>query len=49
MLTGKPTGMRHLGRSWRKWEDNIRMELKIGVIRGTGMIWLRICIIGEPL
>ena len=28
MLTGKPTGKRHLGRSRRRWEDNIRMDLK---------------------
>ena len=28
MLTGKPTGKRHLGRSRPKWEDNIRMDLK---------------------
>ena len=28
MLTGAPTGKRLLGRSRRRWEDNIRMELK---------------------
>ena len=28
ILTGKPTGKRPLGRSRRKWEDNIRMDLK---------------------
>ena len=28
MLTGKPTGKRPLGRSRRRWEDNIRMDLK---------------------
>ena len=27
-LTGKPTGMRPLGRSRRRCEDNIRMDLK---------------------
>ena len=27
MLTGKPTGQRPLGRSRRRWEDNIRMKL----------------------
>ena len=32
MLTGKPTGRRPLGRSMRRWEDNIRMDLKeIGI------------------
>ena len=28
MLTGKPTGKRPLGRPRRRWEDNIRMDLK---------------------
>ena len=28
ILTGKPTGRRSLGRSWIRWEDNIRMDLK---------------------
>jgi hypothetical protein len=32
ILKGKPTGKRHLGRPRRRWEDNIRMELKeIGI------------------
>ena len=29
ILTGKPTGKRPLGRPRRRWEDNIRMNLKI--------------------
>ena len=28
ILTGTPTGKRSLGRSRRRWEDNIRMDLK---------------------
>jgi hypothetical protein len=28
ILTGKPTGKRHLGRPRRRWEDNIRMNLE---------------------
>ena len=28
ILTGKPTGKRHLGRPRPRWEDNIRMDLK---------------------
>ena len=28
ILTGKPTGKRALGRSRRRWEDNIRMNLE---------------------
>jgi hypothetical protein len=32
MFTGKPTGKRSLGKPRRRWEDNIRMDLKeIGV------------------
>ena len=27
-LTGKPTGKKPLGRPKRRWEDNIRMNLK---------------------
>ena len=30
VLTGKPTGKRHLGR--RRWKDNIRMDIKEIVI-----------------
>ena len=28
ILIGTPTGKRHLGRLRRRWEDNIRMDLK---------------------
>ena len=28
ILIGKPTGKRPLGRPRRRWEDNIRMDLK---------------------
>ena len=32
ILTGRLTGKRPLGRSWRRWEDNIRMDIKeIGI------------------
>ena len=35
MLTGKPTGKRPFGRPRRRWEDNIRMDLKeIGINTG---------------
>ena len=40
-LTGKPTGKRPLGRPRLRWEDNIRIELKL--------IRFRIGIIGELL
>ena len=43
MLTGTSTGKKHLGRPWRKWEENIRIALsKIGVIRRTGLITLKL-------
>ena len=31
-LTGTPTGKKHLERPMRRWEDNIRMDLKEMVI-----------------
>jgi hypothetical protein len=34
ILTGKSTGKRHLGRRRRRWEGNIRMNLKEIAIRG---------------
>ena len=42
VLIGKPTGKSPLGRPWRRWEDNIIMDLKgIGVnIRRIGLIRL---------
>ena len=34
ILTGKPTAKRHLGKPRRRWEDNIRMDLKeIGIYK----------------
>ena len=37
MLTGKPMGKRPLGKPRRRWEDNIRMDLKKYIsIRGLG-------------
>ena len=50
ILAGTPTGKGPLGRPRRRWEDNIRMDLKRYVsMRVIGLIWLRIGIIGEPL
>ena len=43
ILTGKPAGKRPLWRPRRRWEDNIRMDLKeIGINAGIGFIRLRI-------
>jgi hypothetical protein len=40
---GKPEGTRRLGRPRRRWEDNIKMDLReVGVGAQTGLIWLRI-------
>jgi hypothetical protein len=42
-LVGKPEGRRPLGRSGRRWEDNIKMDLReVGWGAWTGSIWLRI-------
>ena len=49
ILTGKPTGKRPLGSFRLRWEDNIRMELEIGILRGVGLIRLSLGIIGELL
>ena len=36
ILTGKPTGMRPLGKSRRRWEDSIGMDLEeIGIDAGS--------------
>ena len=36
ILTGKPTGKRHLGRPRRRWEDNIRIDVEeIGINAGN--------------
>ena len=36
ILTGKPSGKRPLGRSRRRWKDNIRMNLEeIGINAGN--------------
>jgi hypothetical protein len=41
ILVGKPEGKRPLGRHRRRWEDNIRMDLReIGWVVSTGFIWL---------
>jgi hypothetical protein len=43
ILVGKPEGKRAIGRSRRRWEDNIKMDLQdVGRGTWTGSIWLRI-------
>ena len=40
VLVGKPKGKRPLRRPRHRWEDNIKMDLDVGV--WTGSIWFRI-------
>jgi hypothetical protein len=43
ILVGRPEGRRPLGRPRRRWEDNIKMDLrKIAFGDVVGLIWLRI-------
>jgi hypothetical protein len=43
VLVGKPEGKRPLGRSRRRWKDNIKMNVQeFGGVVGTGWSWLRI-------
>jgi hypothetical protein len=37
ILVGKPEGKRPLGRTRRRWEDNIRMDLKENRVGGRGL------------
>ena len=43
VLVGKTEGKRPLGRPRRRWEDNIKMDLReVGEVVGSGWSWLRI-------
>jgi hypothetical protein len=43
VLVGRPEGKRPLGGPKRRWEDNIKMDLReIGIDGRTGFGWLRI-------
>jgi hypothetical protein len=49
-LVGKPEGGRPLGGPRRRWEDNIKMDLReVGWGSWIGSIWLRIGTGGELL
>ena len=49
-LMGKSTEKIPSGRPRRRWEDNIRMDLKnYAQLQEIGLIRLRILIIGKPL
>jgi hypothetical protein len=49
ILVGKSEGKKPLGRPRRRWEDNIRMDLREDGVVWTGLIWLRIRTSGGPL
>ena len=50
LILPKPTGTRPLGRPGRRWEGNVRMNLKKYIaLRGIGLIRLGIGIIEEHL
>jgi hypothetical protein len=42
ILVGRPEGRRPLGRPRRRWEDNIKMDLREGLGMWIGFIGLRI-------
>jgi hypothetical protein len=49
-LVGRPEGKRPLRRLRRRWEGNIKMDIrKIGIDGRTGFRWLRIGSSGEFL
>jgi hypothetical protein len=48
ILVGKPEGNRPTRRPRRRLEDNIRMDLRDGVV-WTGLMWLRIRTSGRLL
>jgi len=37
VLVGKPEGKRPFGRPWRRWEDNIKMDLQEVGMWGHGL------------
>jgi len=41
-LVGKPEGKRPLGSSWRRWNNNIKIDFQeVGWGAWTELIWLR--------
>ena len=41
VLVEKPEGKKQLGRRRHRWEDNIKMDLKLVGRAWTGLTWLR--------
>jgi hypothetical protein len=42
ILIGRPEGKRPFGKPVRRWEDNIKINLKCHVKMWTGFIWLEV-------
>jgi hypothetical protein len=42
VLVGDPEGKRPLGRPRHKWEDGIRMGLRVIGLEGGGVDWIRL-------
>jgi hypothetical protein len=42
VMVGKPEGKRPLGRPRRRWEDEIRMDVREIVLGGGGVNWIRL-------
>jgi hypothetical protein len=42
ILVGKPDGKRPMGRPRRRWEDNIKIDLRKNGMMWILLIWLRI-------
>ena len=42
VLVGKPEGERLFGRPWRRWEDNINMDLQD--VGRRGMDWIELAV-----
>ena len=45
VLVGKPEGKRPLGRPWRRWEDNIKIDLQ--EVGCGGMNWIELAQNGD--
>jgi hypothetical protein len=47
ILAGKPEGKKPLGRPRRRWVDNIKMNVRNGMV-WIAYIWLRIGTVDDP-
>jgi hypothetical protein len=49
ILVEDPKAKGTLGKSTRRWDDNIKMDFKQGVRVWTGFVWLRIGPVGAGI